>query len=96
MSHPAGVAVAILNPQRHHHVLDLCCAPGAKLCYLYDWMQQKGLAEGADAPAMGESDAVPIVTLTAVILLSSLPCAQGPSLEWTATISAYVPHDELI
>jgi len=43
----SGVAVAVLNPQKKDHVLDLCCAPGAKLCYLHDWM---GLEGGLKAP----------------------------------------------
>jgi len=47
----SGVAVAVLQPQRGEHVLDLCCAPGAKLSYLHDFM---GLGEvGATGSVTG-------------------------------------------
>ncbi|KXS09013.1 S-adenosyl-L-methionine-dependent methyltransferase [Gonapodya prolifera JEL478] len=38
MDASSGVAVMALDVQPHHHVLDLCAAPGAKLCLIYDTM----------------------------------------------------------
>jgi len=35
----SGMAVYALNPEPRDHVLDLCCAPGAKLCLLADTMK---------------------------------------------------------
>ena len=34
----SGAAVVALDPQPGEHVLDLCCAPGAKLCAIADAM----------------------------------------------------------
>jgi 16S rRNA C967 or C1407 C5-methylase (RsmB/RsmF family) len=34
----SAAAVAALDVQPHHHVLDLCCAPGAKLALIFDRM----------------------------------------------------------
>ena len=44
----SGAAVAALAPQPGDHVLDLCCAPGAKLCCLADAMGLQGTLTGVD------------------------------------------------
>eukprot|EP00742_Colponemidia_sp_Colp-10_P010233 GILJ01011228.1.p1 GENE.GILJ01011228.1~~GILJ01011228.1.p1 ORF type:complete len:321 (+),score=27.12 GILJ01011228.1:66-965(+) len=37
----SGAAVLCLDPQPGDHILDLCCAPGAKLCMLSDMLRQR-------------------------------------------------------
>ena len=44
----SGAAVAALDVQPGDHVLDLCCAPGAKLCALADSMGLQGTLTGVD------------------------------------------------
>ncbi len=44
----SGAAVAALAPRPGDHVLDLCCAPGAKLCCLADVMGLQGTLTGVD------------------------------------------------
>ena len=44
----SGAAVAALDAQPGEHVLDLCCAPGAKLCALADGMGLSGTLTGVD------------------------------------------------
>ena len=44
----SGAAVAALAPRPGDNVLDVCCAPGAKLAMLADWMQRKGTLTGVD------------------------------------------------
>ncbi|KAL0478753.1 ribosomal RNA small subunit methyltransferase F [Acrasis kona] len=34
----SAMAVFSLNPKPNEHVLDLCCAPGAKLCFIQDYV----------------------------------------------------------
>ena len=40
--------MAALNVQRGEHVLDLCCAPGAKLAMIAGLIGQRGSATGVD------------------------------------------------
>ena len=47
----SGAAVAALDPQPGEHVLDLCCAPGAKLCAIADAMGLRGSVTGVDVSA---------------------------------------------
>eukprot|EP00750_Incisomonas_marina_P017811 INCI2490.1.p1 GENE.INCI2490.1~~INCI2490.1.p1 ORF type:complete len:465 (+),score=73.35 INCI2490.1:587-1981(+) len=44
-------AVVALDPQPGDHVLDLCCAPGAKLCFLANYMKHCGTLTGVDLSA---------------------------------------------
>lgn len=44
----SGAAVAALDPQPGDDVLDLCCAPGAKLCAIGDRMGHQGTLTGVD------------------------------------------------
>ena len=44
----SGAAVAALGPQPGDHCLDLCCAPGAKLCYISDLVGHTGTVTGVD------------------------------------------------
>lgn len=44
----SGAAVAALAPSPGDHVLDLCCAPGAKLCAIADAMGLGGTLTGVD------------------------------------------------
>ena len=44
----SGAAVVALDPRPGEDVLDLCCAPGAKLCAIADCMQQSGTLTGVD------------------------------------------------
>lgn len=44
----SGAAVAALDARPGDHVLDLCCAPGAKLCALADVMGLSGTLTGVD------------------------------------------------
>ena len=44
----SGAAVAALDPQPGDNVLDLCCAPGAKLCAIADYMGPSGTLTGVD------------------------------------------------
>lgn len=44
----SGAAVAALDAKPGDDVLDLCCAPGAKLCAIADCMQQSGTLTGVD------------------------------------------------
>lgn len=44
----SGAAVAALEVQEGDDVLDLCCAPGAKLCALADALQLSGTLTGVD------------------------------------------------
>eukprot|EP00928_Gymnodinium_smaydae_P088249 TRINITY_DN72359_c0_g1_i1.p1 TRINITY_DN72359_c0_g1~~TRINITY_DN72359_c0_g1_i1.p1 ORF type:complete len:492 (+),score=41.91 TRINITY_DN72359_c0_g1_i1:72-1547(+) len=45
----SGAAVAALDVRPGHSVLDVCCAPGAKLCLLADVMRRRGTLIGVDA-----------------------------------------------
>lgn len=47
----SGAAVQALDPQPGEHVLDLCCAPGAKLCFIADRMGLTGSVTGVDVCA---------------------------------------------
>ena len=47
----SGAAVAALAARPGEHVLDLCCAPGAKLCALADAMDLSGTLTGVDVSA---------------------------------------------
>ena len=44
----SGAAVAALGLQPGEHVLDLCCAPGAKLCAIADALSLTGSVTGVD------------------------------------------------
>eukprot|EP01089_Gocevia_fonbrunei_P014194 TRINITY_DN3830_c0_g1_i1.p1 TRINITY_DN3830_c0_g1~~TRINITY_DN3830_c0_g1_i1.p1 ORF type:complete len:246 (+),score=39.84 TRINITY_DN3830_c0_g1_i1:78-815(+) len=44
----SGAAVAVLAPKPGDHVLDICCAPGAKLCMIADMLQDTGTITGVD------------------------------------------------
>jgi 16S rRNA C967 or C1407 C5-methylase (RsmB/RsmF family) len=44
----SAVAVKALEIQAEDHVLDLCCAPGAKLCYISEQLGPLGTATGVD------------------------------------------------
>ena len=44
----SGAAVAALGVRRGEHVLDVCCAPGAKLCALADALDGTGSVTGVD------------------------------------------------
>ncbi|KAG7392562.1 hypothetical protein PHYPSEUDO_000250 [Phytophthora pseudosyringae] len=44
----SGYAVTLLNIQPGDHVLDLCCAPGAKLAMIADLLQPRGSVTGVD------------------------------------------------
>jgi 16S rRNA C967 or C1407 C5-methylase (RsmB/RsmF family) len=43
----SGIAAHALDPQPDEHVLDLCCAPGAKLCLLSDLQHARAAAKGS-------------------------------------------------
>lgn len=45
----SGVCVAALMVQPHHHVLDMCCAPGAKLAMLADLLDARGSLTAVDS-----------------------------------------------
>ena len=47
----SGAAVAALDAQAGEDVLDLCCAPGAKLCAIADAMGLGGTLTGVDVSA---------------------------------------------
>ncbi|KAJ0399745.1 hypothetical protein P43SY_009326 [Pythium insidiosum] len=44
----SGFAVSLLDLQPGEHVLDLCCAPGAKLTMIADLLAQRGSVTGVD------------------------------------------------
>eukprot|EP01114_Cavostelium_apophysatum_P022219 TRINITY_DN7972_c0_g1_i1.p1 TRINITY_DN7972_c0_g1~~TRINITY_DN7972_c0_g1_i1.p1 ORF type:complete len:194 (+),score=19.35 TRINITY_DN7972_c0_g1_i1:26-607(+) len=44
----SGVAVIALGVEPGDHVLDLCCAPGAKLCFLSNLLGDTGSVTGVD------------------------------------------------
>eukprot|EP01083_Nonionella_stella_P026626 73333_1 len=44
----SGICCRILAPQSKEHVLDLCCAPGTKLMYIAQLMNQIGSVTGVD------------------------------------------------
>ena len=44
----SATAVAVLDPQPGEHILDLCCAPGAKLCLIAELMELRGTLCGVD------------------------------------------------
>jgi len=44
----SGFAVRALDPKPGEHVLDLCCAPGAKLAYISDLVGEEGSVTGVD------------------------------------------------
>mmetsp|Transcript_11776 Transcript_11776/g.24709 ORF Transcript_11776/g.24709 Transcript_11776/m.24709 type:complete len:472 (-) Transcript_11776:52-1467(-) len=44
----SGAAVIALDPKPGHHVLDLCAAPGAKLCMIGDLLDGRGSVTGVD------------------------------------------------
>ena len=44
----SGICVYLLNPNYHDSILDLCCAPGAKLCMIYDEMNGQGILVGVE------------------------------------------------
>ncbi|URE29372.1 NOL1/NOP2/sun family [Musa troglodytarum] len=48
MDAASGAAVSALNVSPGDHVLDLCCAPGAKLCMLADLLGNSGSLTGVD------------------------------------------------
>ncbi|RWR81819.1 putative 28S rRNA cytosine-C5-methyltransferase isoform X1 [Cinnamomum micranthum f. kanehirae] len=48
MDAASGAAVVALNASRGDHVLDLCTAPGAKLCMLSDLLGDSGSLTGVD------------------------------------------------
>ncbi|KAJ3114595.1 hypothetical protein HDU96_001897 [Phlyctochytrium bullatum] len=49
----SGVAVHALSVEPHHHVLDLCCAPGNKMCMVADIQE---LGQGAQEENMKGSE----------------------------------------
>lgn len=44
----SGAVVKALEPQPGDNILDLCCAPGAKLCMISDVMGRTGTVTGVD------------------------------------------------
>eukprot|EP00873_Tetraselmis_striata_P029242 jgi/Tetstr1/449506/TSEL_036595.t2 len=44
----SGAAVAALDPQPGEHILELCTAPGGKLCMIADTLDGRGSATGVD------------------------------------------------
>jgi len=48
MDASSGAVVVALDPQPNEHILDLCCAPGAKLCMISDKMKRTGSITGVD------------------------------------------------
>jgi SAM-dependent methyltransferase len=48
MDASSGAAVAALDIQEGEHVLDLCCAPGAKLCMMAERVGPAGSVTGVD------------------------------------------------
>jgi len=44
----SGVAVRALDPKVGENILDLCCAPGAKLAYISDLVESCGYVTGVD------------------------------------------------
>eukprot|EP01084_Bolivina_argentea_P000748 1367_1 len=44
----SGICCRILNPQPKEHILDLCCAPGTKLIYIAELMNNIGTVTGVD------------------------------------------------
>lgn len=44
----SAYTVQVLDPQPQDIVLDMCCAPGAKLCYIADRMKRQGVLVGID------------------------------------------------
>ncbi|KAI8808104.1 S-adenosyl-L-methionine-dependent methyltransferase [Cladochytrium replicatum] len=43
----SGAAIQVLDPGPNDHLLDLCCAPGAKLCFIADLQQSRGIGHGS-------------------------------------------------
>lgn len=48
MDASSGAVVKALDPQPGDNILDLCCAPGAKLCMISDVMGRTGTVTGVD------------------------------------------------
>lgn len=63
----SAAAVAALDVQPHHHVLDLCCAPGAKLACIFDRMWAIYAKENPSVKLDDESKLAPFTgTVTGV------------------------------
>ncbi|KAJ3340535.1 hypothetical protein HDU93_006828 [Gonapodya sp. JEL0774] len=78
MDASSGVAVLALDVQQHHNVLDLCAAPGAKLCFIHDIMT--GLA-AVRSDRSAQPDAHPEVALLDDLTRNSLRKTSDAALE---------------
>lgn len=68
----SGAAVAALDPQPGDDVLDVCCAPGAKLAMIADWMRRQGSVTGVDIAQVREVVRPPVATLQPTLAFRTL------------------------